>query len=224
MEVIKLTKDGFANGNKKVDFDVGFFQYWRSTLEIEGTVTLADLIKIISTDELVFLEMLTQCSISEFIREMDDSTEEDYELASIEVGKYYEANEYDDFSSINEVVRCSGRYKEPRVSEHDPNHVDELCAIEFCHWNALKNLPLTLDLSATLTIDMDYKKAKTYEASITVSDFFNGLFDEICFFGSPSRRDDEVEELQRRMKEIEDGTAELIPWEEVKDRLKDKIK
>lgn len=234
MDIVKLKKDGFfarkqnAEGiweDSKVEFDVGFFQYWRSILEIEGAVTLADLINIINTDDIVFLEMLTQSSISEFIREMNEEVEDnDSQLVSIEVRKYYEANEYDDFSTINEAITCSGRYKEPRISEHDPSHTDERCAIEFCHWSTLKDLPLVLDLNATLTVDMDYKAAKTYESTITVGDFFTGLFDEICFFGSPERRDGEMEELNRRIKEVEDGTAELIPWEEVRDRLEEKLK
>lgn len=230
MNDIKLDKNGFFISKRKdaeesftdvrIDFDVGFFQYWRSSIEIVGIVTLADLVKIINTDGLISLERLTQCSISPFIKEISEEISDDIDLECIEIRKHYEASDYGSFSEIHGVVQCSGKFKVPLVNEHCPGHVNEYCAIEFCHWGSLKNLPIIINPKAELFIE-DFKKQGEYGVTLTAADFFNGLFDELCFFGSPTYRDGKSDELKEIVKGVEDGTIKTIPWEEIKEGFKD---
>ncbi len=231
-----LNKDGFLleewNSDKRKDerevlvFNMGFFYYWHSSFKIDGTVTLLDLINIIKGKYITLLEMLTQSSIQLYIDEIDKECEENAdEIKAIDIRKYYMIHNYgDEPSTIGEEIHCSGLYKEPYTDPNCPEYKHKHCAIEFTPWHALKDLPIIINSKATLLEEADYDNQKIYNTSFSVADFFNGLTSEICFFGSPDTRDDNMDGLKQSIKEIEDGTAELIPWDDVKGELDEKSK
>lgn len=68
----------------------------------------------------------------------------------------------------------------------------------------LGNAPVLINTSQTFTL---------YEVLF-------GVFNELSFYGDPEERDKELNNLMGIMKEIEDGTADLISWDEVKAKLK----
>ena len=55
-------------------------------------------------------------------------------------------------------------------------------------------------------------------------DFFGGILYEISWMGSPKDRDEKNDELSQRSQEIENGTAKLIPFNDVIEALKEKTK
>ena len=55
-------------------------------------------------------------------------------------------------------------------------------------------------------------------------DFMSDLMNEASFFGFEQQHlKEERDELERRVKEVNDGTAELIPWEDVKSEFAERL-
>lgn len=211
-------------------FDLEFFKYWRSTIEIVEPVALENIVNIIKNadeDVITLFQMLIQCNFSAFVDEVEKDFKPDKDLNAIVIKRHTSVKEYKKHKDIDftDNFICSGRYTNPRQDKHS-DHVDFYCALDFTPWYKLKHLPLVIDKNTNITYyDKNYNLVNEIEAEtdISVSDFFCALFDELCFFGSPGRRDGEMEELKKRAKEVEDGTAELIPWEEVIEKLEKKI-
>jgi len=63
----------------------------------------------------------------------------------------------------------------------------------------------------------------TADYSFSLLQILKGIFWELSFHGSPKSRDEQMEKLKKQMDEIERGEAKLIPWEEVKQRLEEKL-
>lgn len=51
------------------------------------------------------------------------------------------------------------------------------------------------------------KGQKKIRTQVSLQEFFNGLFNELCFFGSPAKRKDEDDILRDRMKDVEKQIA-----------------
>ncbi len=90
------------------------------------------------------------------------------------------------------------------------------CAIEFTPCNKLIDLPLQLHpcityQNITKPRDITYYK----EAKFTLGDILNGIFWELSFTGSPADRDRVEEKILKSMKEVEEGTARLIPLDDL---------
>ena len=85
-------------------------------------------------------------------------------------------------------------------------------------------------------LNYDSKTAKdagiiyNFQPSITLVELLYSIFFELSFYGSPARRDAKKKELDGRIEGIrkaeEEGRLDevLMPWEEVKKRIKKKIK
>lgn len=58
------------------------------------------------------------------------------------------------------------------------------------------------------TIDRDATdgRDKKVKAEMTLAEFFTGLFDELCFFGSPAKRSEQEDILSERIKDVEKYT------------------
>lgn len=57
----------------------------------------------------------------------------------------------------------------------------------------------------------------------TLQEILYGIFWELTFHGSPKERDEAKEEIMGRIKGIESGETKTVPWEEVKERLKNEL-
>ena len=204
----------------KLNDGMDLISNWRSTFEIEGTITLKDLMTVLKgygESIIRMIEMLTQCNIMEFIYEMDenDSKKDNLECKHIEIKKYYEVWYFKNKVIFNESIECFGKMKQPEDG-------CENCALEFSNWSNLQNLPIKLNKNLTLTVlKKDYKLNKEYatETYFTLGVFFNALFDELCFMGCPMHRDEQLDELKSRVEDIKNGTAELISWDELEKEL-----
>lgn len=58
----------------------------------------------------------------------------------------------------------------------------------------------------------------------TLMDILYGIFWEFTFHGPPKQRDERADELRETIRKVKSGEEKTIPWEEVRDRLKEKIK
>lgn len=242
MKDLRLTKKGFygkvydfesrSSREGLINMDFDFLSFWNVVLTIDEDVLFEDVINILKEaqekDTLVVIEMITQSSVEPFLKETDNKAEANSDLSHLEISKHYEIKDYRDqkVSEWTESVRCSGVYKEPKKCS-ETGHVDTCCSVGFTSWAELMKLPIKL--APTAEIQKWHKDPKitteyTVETFYTMGDFFLGLFDELCFDGSPAGREERKEELMETLRGIEDGTVELIPWDDVKESLEEKIK
>lgn len=92
--------------------------------------------------------------------------------------------------------------------DEDGNTFEQTWALEFQRWNLWGSM------------DVDEETLQNYkELDIIVHSLWEMTF---CGWDQEDIQE-QKEELDRRCKEIEDGTAELIPWEEVKERLEKEL-
>lgn len=237
--MITLTKNGFREFKKEVEFDFGFLKHWRDELEIEEGVTLADLVKILRQDEdgtLVAIELLTNSQIRSFFDEIEKDGDESSvaDLKSIEVYKSLIAFVHDHRIrrgvkekqwSVRFETNCCGRFKEPQPIKGCPGEFDLYAGISGCSWADLKNLPLVLNYKCLLRQnDLDaLEKYKLEEPWFSVGEFFNALTDELCFFGDPENRDAEETRLKEIISTIDFDNLKGRPAEEVFDELKERL-
>lgn len=110
--------------------------------------------------------------------------------------------------------------------------IDDTYAVDFTPANKLVNLPIVLNETVSLT---DERKSETrvdainfpliYEGTkkFTLLDILHALFYEMTFHGPPADREKRKAELEETMRRISSGEEKTIPWEEVKERLKNEI-
>jgi hypothetical protein len=68
-----------------------------------------------------------------------------------------------------------------------------------------------------MEIQKRHKKLGEAPCTFTLLDVLGEIYWEIGFYGSPEDRDRESDELRERVREIDEGRAELIPWEPPED-------
>lgn len=226
MYSVILKKDGFYSGKEKLPWDFDILNYWNKPIEMVEDITLEDLANFISQDDtcVLLLELLTNSSITPFLEEIKTDCEPSDTLSCIEISKFWEYRSYKKGTpEFYEALDCVGVYKEPRTSSNFPEHTDYVCALDFTPWNMLKHLPIRLSNEGEIISHNPYKKEKV-KVYFTVRDFFQALFDELCFHGDPEYRDGRIEDMKNRIKEVEEGKVNTIPWEEVKKKIEDKLK
>ena len=96
---------------------------------------------------------------------------------------------------------------------------EENYALDFEKWNNIKNLPIKLNHVGKINIFRDDIEKIEIESIFTVSDFFNALFGEICFFGTPEERKNQLNKLEDTIDGIENGTIKTYPWKDIKDKI-----
>ena len=79
------------------------------------------------------------------------------------------------------------------------------------------------DYDAGIHKDDEFNKEIDMIPSISLVELIYSVFYELSFFGGPEERDLMKEDLVQRVKDIKDGTAETVPWEEVKERLSERL-
>lgn len=212
-----LKKDGFyykENGKQlPIKFNTDFFVFWEERIEIEGEVTLERLCDILRKDEqaLQLISYLTRSNLKEYFKELKKDGEKN-KIEYIEISKHFEKNKYEENgnSEVSVVLHCSGIENSEGI------------AIEFCNWSSLKHLPIKISNEGIFMEDYNYKSREKINTWFTVSQFFNCLFGELCFFDLPETREEKFKDLKETIERIDNGEEELIPWEEVKKSLEQK--
>jgi hypothetical protein len=202
-------------------------KYWNADLELDE-ITLQELIVLLRQNgqtTIKFLEHLTDCNITPFLHEIDESYEKQPDDCSIEyirVGLVVETIKYRERGQVNNKAELTifpfadGKGKPTKES------VDTY-GLEFSHWGSLKDLPIkiqnTVDLCQIDESVLNEPSIIPCNYVLSMGEFFTGLFNELCFCGSPDIRDGRLERLKEQIKEIEDGTAKLIPIEDLWDKF-----
>lgn len=119
-------------------------------------------------------------------------------------------------------------YDEKEIAKLREEGYRQAYAVEFTPIYNLADYPIKLSNKLHITdydadprdnMDMDVDMTP----SITLIELLYGIFWELSFLGSPEERDEKNEDLMQRVQDIKDGKVEMIPWEDVKERLKDKF-
>lgn len=201
-----------------------FFPHWNDPFEIKGRVTLQNLVdnvllKLHPQTRLI-VDSITDANLEDYLRpeQLVPKRERKCEVKGIEVYKTFE------LSNFREVKEWD--FEEGNVSAHGLGKGEEgPFAIEFDPWAHLLHLPLSLQTTAKLCTST-FKKCRpkklikgwgltsdresvSYEnqeifVSFTLGEFFCGLFNELCFFSCPSRRNAQKANLMATIEELEE--------------------
>jgi hypothetical protein len=202
---------------------------WSLPAEIEGA-TLGNVlssIKGLSRRDLDTLEGLCNARIAPFVREMGTArlpkVSPDPAVTIIEIGKaVYIEKAFEGGKGDAEVVvrpECSGLEALP--GRRSRRRV-ERWALAYQPVYLLKDAVLIIAERSFVT---DSRKRRDVVVAhlrpkLTLGEILTALFDEIAFSGTPTERDRERRELDRRVKEARSGKARSYSWAEVKASLK----
>lgn len=235
--MLKLTKDkkiiSDSHGVKEVtpDHILGYV-FSEPVGEIDGW-TFRDLMEFIAGTTGNVLGEMAWCHFNAFYREMqkpvtksDEPDSVQYILVSRRIDLYKgEINEYADVCGGNDTIT-----DEMINADFEATGVQNLSnryAIEFTPVNELADKPIRIDDRFIVRKDImdDQEMPIVFEARkpFYLLDIIWAILWEISFAGSPEERDEQVEELNRRVESIKDGTAKLIPAEEVFARLRERL-
>jgi hypothetical protein len=171
-------------------------------------ITLADIFRIVEQDpELArFLRVWAWCDLDAFHQEARKPGGRASDLHYIELAKYFEWDE----TEAHETIHVSG-------VGGPGEHGDNRYGIDFTPVNELAHLPVRLN--PRTDIHRDHKKVGDAPCDFSVLDVLGEIYWEISFYGSPTTRDVKRAEIDESVREIEEGRAELIPWESVEKEL-----
>jgi hypothetical protein len=241
MKHIILKKDGFHvarwNGETRqtdvseLPKDLRFLTGWTHKLEIQEEITLQDLVNImgdLEPETNTLIELITDSNVLPYLEEIDKEQKEREEpdnISYIEIYKTLETSEFEGNKYTYDGVCAHGIGKEKIVDEFSKEPYLPNYGLEFTPWNELKDKPIRFG-HATLTMpkgDHDYEVIDNLEYDFTMGDFFLGLFNELCFFGHPEDRDEQLDELKERVEECKNGTAEYVEWDDLKKELEERL-
>lgn len=190
-----------------------FFCYWNREIIIQNDVVLSDLTKQLvklSPEKIKLIEQLAEIShLNDFIQECNkfSAVEGEEDKSTLERIEIYKDVGFEIFEKKRVLLYHHSAYGVA---------IDgTVYGISFTSMQRLKNLKLVLKTENDINeIDLDDPKS-AYEKLIvqsnvtfTLGEFLYGLFDEICFHGSPERRDQRLQELENTVEEYHNRKGE----------------
>ena len=221
---LKLTKDkkiisDYYGEVKEIDpIDILRVAYLEPVSEVDGW-TLEDIFDLVYPLKDIWSD-LAGCNFEPFYKELKSEMvllkpEDIDHLNKIDYIKVYRNLELEDDGLLTESIHVSGIGKDGDSDKY---------AIGFSPLYSIKNLKIVIsdnfEINKLYSMDPPIFKAKK---PINLLEIIWAILWEISFHGVPEDRDEFIEELGRRVESIKDGTAELIPHEEVMKRLKDTL-
>ena len=199
---------------------------------IEDGVTLKDIL-LLAKPWAVYLSPITTQSpdwMEEIIEEgLSKEFHNDGSIEWLELGWVAEVWDYDGKDEFNIGADFIGMSTIIPKDEHGlyddwPEDKPVSYAIDFSPVHTLTGYPIKLNTELKVIPKMDWENPiLTADYSFSLLQILKGIFWELSFHGSPKSRDEQMEKLKKQMDEIERGEAKLIPWEEVKQRLEEKL-
>ena len=202
--------------------------------ELEDGVTLKDVFKLVknSDSEQLLSPLLTNgyTWLGELLDEGLNGDQSKCEVDEIVVGRSQEFSCWDGVNELDDSIDVSG------VKIGD----EERYGLDLTPTNELMGARVVLDKEFKIydvrpeiwdswweqnKDNPERKSLEPYpvllkaEKGFTLLDILGSLFYELSFMGSPVERIKSLEGLKEQVKDIEEGKAELIPWEEVKKEL-----
>lgn len=245
MKSIKITKDDFVvstwNGEireyeESIPDDDHILALLSDSCEIDSGVTLKDIFAIVERyPSLVsFIRDYSKCfHIDEFheaAKEPQVEKEEfDHIIDYLEVYKFWHVNEYKKkiSFSINEEFHGIGHYI--KDTEHRKAGDAERFSMSYSPMNEIAHYEVRLNSNVSLYSPYNHKAPKRSEERLliegetyfTLLEVLNAIYYDISFVGGPEDNKAFLEKMRERVDEIKDGTAELIPMDELFDDIDD---
>jgi len=222
MITIKIKKNGIWFGKKKVN---SLLPFLIQNIEIEDGVTFEDFFNHIMKEHdkysEAFASHLGHAHLSDWVEEwnlpftdkLNDTYAEEMTYLSIRWRTYIFEKE------LAEGVEFGG---EGRIKEKGKWRNIGF-ALELTPINNFKNYPLKLDTKFEIYSD-SIKPKKLFSSTkiFTVYDVVSAILYEISWFGSPSRREDKLKELQNQILKIKKGDCKKSKdvFREIKKKVK----
>lgn len=234
---VKIKKGGTLVQNRKkeeVDISSKLLFHFHDACEFEDGLTLKDIFILVRPFVKTISSIFTHSPdwMSEIIEEGLQPTQDKSNLSCLELGWMASLSSYakQDVPYLQVDTNFIGLGPIPDDDKLYENWPDKNInyAIDMTPVNQLINLPIKMNEYFDLRDEREGYNPTAIIAKVkkefTLFDVLFGIFWELSFFGSPTNRDKERKEIERRFEEIKSGKAELIPWEDIKKRLEDKIK
>lgn len=156
------------------------------------------------------LELMERIPLKEFIKESKKPYDASKMKDVVRSEVYYVLNIEDD--NIESYWAFHGLGKD----------IKDRYALDFTPTNELMHL----DVGFAKVTEFYDGKSRTLPAipTPTVLDVFHAIIDEVAFNGLPVNRQERLNDLLERIKEIDSGKVKTIPWEDVKKTLKKRMK
>jgi len=241
MDNVKITKDGRLVGDKwdgdrreyerDIDLTDRFLLYFDNHCELDEGVTLKSLCLLVKNMDMypILSPLFTHGPewLEEFVDEGLNGPAEEKSVDHIVLG--WRSSISDDYYNEGETVF------EGCVDMHGlVDGEDETYALDFTPINKLVDCDIRLDRTLEVIDERKESQNKNPDGPLyptlfkTNKDFslrniLHGIFWELSFHGGPKSRDQKREELMETMRRIDAGEEELIPWEEIKERLKNGV-
>jgi hypothetical protein len=180
----------------------------RSACHIDPGVILGDIFRAVERDqELVrFLAAWAACDVDALHEEARRPTDQPSAFTSIEIVKYFESTQW----GAQETIAVSA------IGEPDERGATRY-AIDFTPASELVDLPVRL--RPAIEIRKDREKLGEARSTFTLLEVLGEIYWEIGFHGSPEQRDQVGTELLESVREIQEGRADLIPWEPPEEKV-----
>lgn len=153
------------------------------------------------------------CDFKSIFKEMKQDTETQPQLDRLVVKR--SVSVFDSEKPwVSDSIECMG------VKEGS----DDLWGIDLIPASELKDLKVTINYTSDFYIlknsGKDEHQHWKVRSHIRLLDFIQAISTELSFFGTDENKKDFINKLNERMNKIDSGEEKLIPWKEVKERLK----
>ena len=244
MKTVKITKDDFIvskwNGEiREYEQSIPEDEYIHCLLsescEIDTGVTLKDIFSIVERyPSLVsFISKYSSCyHIDDFHKTINDPLIEDkeedgcnYVIDYLEVYKRWHVSEYkkEISFSINEDFHGIGHYIKDSKDGYSKKGDKTPISVSYSPMNELANYEVKLNHHVEVYKPFNHKKPNSHQERVliegqvyfTLLEVLNAIYYDISFMGGPEDNKEFLEELNERVEEIDNGTAKLIPMDEI---------
>ena len=201
----------------------------RDACEIEDGVTLLDIFHTVDQYKMLkmFISQYSWCAaLGDFHAQAEEpdlsGEEEDPDEAMTHLEIYWHAD-YSQFSKDPAYIELSPSFHGiGKPTAEEMGHCQDgkkYWGIDFSPMYKLADLPVKLDTGVEFFKPRDYKPGRKpiikAERSFSLEDVLDAIYWEISFHGDPQGKRERLEELKERVDSIKDGTAKLIPADEV---------
>lgn len=221
--MIKITKKGLVNRQWNSDKEENeniiiecptALQLHSDSCEIEEGVTLGNIFFIIKRN-IDWWDQILESWVKEFVDEglkiltaKEEKDDDPVELLEL----YWQAEEWDGELEFPTFMSFHGK--------GSPDKKDGInYGVGFTPTNELARLPIKVNtdfvIYETLHKKPYYKEKYKSTVTPTLFQIIFGIFWELSFHGGPDGRDEVIEMLDQRVKDIKSGKAKFIPMEDV---------
>ena len=193
--------------------ELPLFCWYEKVEEIEEGLTLRQLLKVLEP-ELDIIQVLIREELDPFLREMD---EVDPRASEVDPDPLTRCEIYC-APALEQWIEDEHYSFENYWGFHAWGRSDETpYSLSWSHWSRFCDLPITLPKTHKfcMTGPKGQRTYETFDVEVQpeLGEMIHDIFFDLCFCGSPENRDAQSAECMRRMEEVKNGTAELIPFD-----------